>query len=457
MRFFCLFFAIFLFSTLHVFSDDNLLQNSGVKVRTFIDHKDDIYVGQLIKIWVEVTTPTWFVKAPQYPEITLDGAIVLIPEQLAVNFSTKNGGAGQRQRYAFIPQREGTYLFPPVKIDLTTSMDGKPSPTLSATTEPLRINVVLPPGTATIKPLVTTAKLTVKETYDRSLDNLRVGEALERSITLKGANTFGLALPPISFESIRGIRNYQAQPEFINNISRGQYSGSRIDRVTYVLEEEGKVEIPGITIQWWNPESKSIDKKILPSKSFAVLPNPKQIMINYAEDDILTEFTERIKNAWSSASSWIRKNISIITMVFLGTAVLWLVMKKYWVSLHTRISKFVAEWNKSERMYFYNLTSALRSDDTTRARIHFWKWLDRLTPTNKISTIENSISVSEDNTFKDLALCLESNRYSRTPDRDTPRKEDIFKQLRKFRKNLLRGLNNKQSAKNLAKLNPRSH
>ena len=86
-----------------------------IRVRPFTEPDGNVYQGQLTCLLVEVETDTWFTTAPRYPEIRVDGAVVLQPDAFGVNFTRREGGktwAGQRQRNVVFPQRPGTLELP---------------------------------------------------------------------------------------------------------------------------------------------------------------------------------------------------------------------------------------------------------------------------------------------------------------------------------------------------------
>ena len=65
-----------------------------VRVDAYAEPDGNIYLGQRVRLIVDIRTDTWFTRAPRYPELKLDRAIALMPEGFGVNFTERERGAG---------------------------------------------------------------------------------------------------------------------------------------------------------------------------------------------------------------------------------------------------------------------------------------------------------------------------------------------------------------------------
>ena len=83
-----------------------------------------------------------------------------------------------------------------------------------------------------------------------------------------------MALPPLAVTELPGMSVYPAQSGVEDKIGRGAFTGARVDRHTYVFERPGKVEIPGASVQWWNPEGRQLQQVEIESLTVEVMPNP---------------------------------------------------------------------------------------------------------------------------------------------------------------------------------------
>ncbi|MDA7949286.1 MAG: BatD family protein [Hyphomicrobiaceae bacterium] len=416
---------------------DEPVAGPDVTVRAYLEPDKEIYVGQLVRLWVEITTSTWFSKAPRYPEFQLNGAIALMPEQLGVNFTDPDGGStrtGQRQRYAIIPQREGTLEIPSLAITVSVSTEGKPSDPVTLQTKPLSMTAAMPPGAQGLEQVVTTRSLTVEETYDRDFSGLKVGDAITRTVTLVGEDTFALALPATKFPAVPGGRAYSAQPVLEDTVNRGQYRAKRTDAVTYVLEQDGSTKMPEIAVRWWNPESSKIEETILPAVEISVAANPDYRPAT-GLSDVPDSAAQRFKTAVAGALSWLRSNIVWLTLAVIFLYTLVLAIRRFGPPVTAKYKHWREQSLQSEAHYFRAFRHACRSGDTDAVFSSFWKWLDRLSPADRAASLEQITTTSGEAAFRDFASRVSSARYGAGTG-EQPSSSDILKQVNRLRRQM---------------------
>jgi hypothetical protein len=412
---------------------------SDIRIRAYLDPEGDIHVGQLTRLWVEVTTATQFTRAPRYPEFRLDGAIVLLPEQLGVNFSGTEGGetrVGQRQRYAIIPQRAGSLAIPSLTVTLGISVDGKPSEPVAVQTEPLDVTVVFPPGAEDLDQIVTLPELAVSEAYDRETEGLKVGDAVTRTVTLRGEGTFALALPQTKFENVEGARLYPAQPKLDDKVNRGQYRATRSDAATYVFEREGAFTLPEIAVGWFDPQSDAVKQTVLPEVSFTVAANPA---FQGTEGPVAgTDDPVQTAKRWAEiALAWLRNNIVALTLVAMAAYIAALAFRRFAPPLIARWRAYRERFLQSEHHAFRLFRRACRSRDTDRMINGFWQWLDRLTPDDRVASLEAMTRRADDPDFERFAREFAENRYA-GPGAGEAKSDIVYRQVARFRNNLLK-------------------
>lgn len=252
---------------------EELLAGGHVRVRVHTEPVGQVVRGQQTRLFVDILTDTWFTSAPRYPELRLEGAISLMPERLGTNFTESIDRvtfAAQRRSYVIFPQRTGRLEIPPLQIWLGVSRDGEASPPFAVTTPPVTLRVVAPAGAEEIQGLVTTPSLTVREVWEPPTGDLRVGDALRRTVRLSADRSLGMLLPELAFSAPRGIAVYPDQPRVLDHVNRGRYRGERVETVTYVLQRPGSYTLPPIEIHWWDPGSGRLMTETLEEHSFEV-------------------------------------------------------------------------------------------------------------------------------------------------------------------------------------------
>ena len=260
-------------------SAEELIASGHVRIRHRLEPTEPVYVGQPVRLWVEVMTKTWFLEAPRYPStIEVPKAIVIPPDSFGVNSTERIGGetyAVQGRSFTIFPQTTGEFAVPPVPVTLVVAQDDAArSPEIVLRTESLTIEARLPSGAEGHGLVLSTPRLTVSEQYSRSTDGLRVGDSFERRVTMTIDNSVAMLLPPMEFATSDGIAVYPARPEVTDTRNRGSMSGTRVDGATYVMEAEGVYVLPAITLHWWNLRTSQLEEEELSQVELTVEANP---------------------------------------------------------------------------------------------------------------------------------------------------------------------------------------
>lgn len=117
-------------------------------------------------------------------------------------------------------------------------------------------------------------KLTLTQTWDIPTD-LRAGETITRKIKLSAKGGFAKQLPSVKdFMQINNTKIYASKPKFTDNFEEAANNivGIREEEYSVVLQSDGTVTFPEITIPWWNIKSHKMETSTLPARTFNVQP-----------------------------------------------------------------------------------------------------------------------------------------------------------------------------------------
>jgi len=409
-----------------------------------------------VRLWVEILSSEGFSKAPSYPELLLSGAIVILPDPFGVNISPSVDGKtwiGQRQRYAIIPQREGKFVVPPIEVKVGATVNGEASNPTTLHTEPLELIAIFPPGMQNLTQILSTETVTISETYDRDTADLKVGDAITRVVTVRGENTFALALPVISFDQVQGTRVYPAQSVLNNQTNRGNYSGTRIDAGTYVLEQAGEVILPEIRVSWWNPKSQMAEEVVLPSNEFHVAKNPVfQTAVDLSLEKL--NWTERLKQGVTFATNWIWRNIVNISIAMASLYIILIIWRRYSLVMIERWKGWLRRRSMSEAHFFNEFRKACKSNNEIEIRHSFWRWVDRLEPDKNITPTLSQIGLRDTNMWATIYFKqLDQSHYGAGPAIKFDG-EKLYQAI-KMQRRLLRSRRLEKPQSGLLQLNPR--
>jgi len=169
-----------------------------------------------------------------------------------------------------------------------------------------------------------------------------------------------MAFAPIPVADVSGIAAYPKAPDVDDRHNRGLLTGTRVDSVTYVLEQTGEFEIPEVQLYWWDPRSEQLSTETIPALSLTVDANP----LLQSEQDATV----------APAQSARKYSKQLIALALTVIAVL--VASATFGSKYRRwLTARRAEKQHSEPVRFKNLLRACSSNDPARVYNEHYRWL----------------------------------------------------------------------------------
>jgi hypothetical protein len=425
------------------------IDEGQLHVRVGTEPAGEVVLGQQTRFFVDILTDSWFTQAPRYPELPLEGAIALMPEQLGSNFTERIDGvtfAAQRRSYVIFPQRAGVLEIPALTIRLGVAEDGEPSPPFRVRTRPLALRVVVPAAAQGVENLVTTPDLSVRDEWSKPAGPLRAGDAVKRSVTLRADDALGMLLPKLVFDAPEGIAVYADQPQIKDRVNRGEYRGERVESVTYVMQEAGEFTLPRIEFHWWNPSSQSLVTETLAARSFQVSRGDAAA----PPADLWTSIRKWLARAWPIAREHWLLGLVLTIGAFGGARLLPAFVR---TSLE-RMRAFEAQRQSSEAHLFRRLEQSLRGGSEDEVVARYWQWRDRLAEPLGRAHPRDLVQMAQASGFADAWARFERARYG--GDNGPQPARGVHGPLRAFRAALLARARPEPEPRTLGRLNPRA-
>ncbi len=180
------------------------------------------------------------------------------------------------RRYAVFPQRSGELVVPALGFQAALGgggwfdRSGGRGRMLRLRSEEKRIRVLPPEAGAT--PWLPARVLTVIETWDRSPQELRVGDSATRTVTITATGLTGAQLPPLPAPAVEGLRFYPDQPRIEDAQDAEGITGTRIESSAVIPSRAGDIEFPEIRVRWWDTGKQRFEEAVVPRRSIRVLP-----------------------------------------------------------------------------------------------------------------------------------------------------------------------------------------
>jgi len=250
----------------------------------FVAQRDGpVWVGEQLNLYLELWTDGFSFGDQQFVLPEVPGGYLLQGDSTTVKLSEdRDGTAWQGLRYTLMlfPQTAGRLEIPPFDVSFTARAGfGSEPASFRFRTEPLRVEARLPAGAEPSGLLVSTTAFTLEARWDRELPaegplQLQVGDALTLEVTRRADDLPAMVFAPLPTPAIEGLGVYPGTARVNDRVNRGELTGERTDRVTFICETDGTFLIPAWRFQWWDPDAQRLANKVIPELRLDVHANP---------------------------------------------------------------------------------------------------------------------------------------------------------------------------------------
>ncbi len=245
------------------------------KQNTDADNKEvpEFSVNEQVILYIEVATPRWFTRGTYIGSVEIPNVIAKQRNQLATNYTERRGDqtwSRQRWEITLYPQVSGEFVIPPIAIDVQVSASNGSKVSGRLYTSPVKFKASIPSGLLSEKSKWFTATdVSVAQEWTISNDELKVGDAIRRTITINAQDSLSVLLPDLlSNDSTASYQTY-SQPNRLNDQqARGDYQSSRVEENVYVIQQGGEFTLPEYKFHWWNSDTGQLETVVIEGKTF---------------------------------------------------------------------------------------------------------------------------------------------------------------------------------------------
>ena len=224
-----------------------------VVVRTTLKPDSGIVLGQPVHVLVDVLFPGEMERPPHVVMPDTPGAQILRYESQATTLTERIDGkdrVGQRFEFALYPRRGGKLVVPAPQV-VTFDRSGAEMGRLAGT--PVILEVSVPAGVDPSKPVVAARTFTLEQSWQPDPTGaFKAGDAIVRTIVRRAPDVPGMAMLDLDFAAPQGVRVYRDPPQTDDRVDRGDLTGQRTDKVTYVFERGGSFPLEAVVQPWWD-------------------------------------------------------------------------------------------------------------------------------------------------------------------------------------------------------------
>ncbi|WP_044212578.1 BatD family protein [Flammeovirga sp. OC4] len=357
-------------------------------------NKKEVMVGQPFKVKLSIYTTTWFTEGLNFEDFQLPNALMIkdgraIPNSLQIG---KFQYSGVEQTYWVFPFSAGENVFPSLELEVTTPDPGDfKGKKHTIHTKEKSIKVVPPPVGEDPKSWLVASSVRISDTWNKDLSQVKVGDVLKRTVRITAGNTLGPMIPVRTYDSLNWAGVYPEHPTNSNYNKDNYISGTQTQVITYLVQEAGEFEVPGITVRYYNPytkKSKDISSK---NRTITIEENPNLSMLQSLQDSLnkLNQVPEEVdttpKKTWRDyvPQHW--------EYILLGLVILWLLYKYRPI---TKIKKKLEDIRSTstykEKQAYNKLRSDIKKGNIEQSIQSFYQWINTL-PNQSVSNYRETL------------------------------------------------------------------
>ena len=239
------------------------------------------------------------------------------------------------------------------------------------------------------------AKLELEEQWLPDPPEFRVGEPVTRTLTVNAYGVFGNQIPELSFELPEKMKAYADQPSIETVKTQEGLKGTRVEKWAIIPGQAGKLELPEISVAWWDVRKDEIRTSVFPARIIEVFPATVDFPAAPVTQETAIEtkktavvVTQEPVLADQQVGFW--KALAIVFAILWGaTLLLWFFLKKN--NAATSIEKD-EEVKSNKKLALRSATKkvekALSSGEAETVQTALLKWADSVWSENPPQGIE---------------------------------------------------------------------
>lgn len=405
-------------------------------------NKETIYVQEQLLFTVRLYYTINGIRNPQFTELEMaDTVIQLIgsPNQYEKLIDGVRYGVYEK-RYVIFPQRSGPLEIPDILFRGEVT-DGSSNfvfrnlntRRVTAFIEGITIQVAERPEAARDNQFwLPVGNLTLEENWNIDLSNLKVGDSAIRTITMVADGLDGAVLPPFSPVEIQNLNLYPDPPDIQRTFVDGRIVGTRVESTTLVPVIAGSIEIPEVSIPWWNINTDQQERTVIAATFINVatiegeVPS-EQTVISTVNIEELLEAAPVIDQSMIDAQAeaqfievravWLNWLIALaFLIVMISIYSLLLAPNKHAIRafFDTQLANLIKKYSpeNNEWVAYRQLVIACRKQDLIRIRESLIQWSNHFLDTRTLLTMEDILEQTESIELHEHATQIQAALFS---------------------------------------------
>jgi hypothetical protein len=319
------------------------------------------------------------------------------------------------KQYAIFPQKSGVLTIPREAFVGSRGRGGLFSSRqrVNAVSEAHTINVSTFPAGSQGTNWIPAKQFTLQEAWAENPPIFRVGEPVNRILTMTAVGLAASLLPPLAELELANAKTYADPPESSEQASNVGIIASNRTTVGIVPIEEGQLTLPEISIPWWNTQTDRPETATIPEATYQVLPSLGGVSVAPSIPMPTAQPSTPIISEAAGPNPWM---YGTFVLGFLLLVAIW-----QWFRLRSRLNNLIAQSEPEETTFivpdegrvFKELSSACKAGDASNAHRNLLLWSKSRFP--QVSTIRELAQIFDHPTLLETFQALEHELYSQDP------------------------------------------
>jgi hypothetical protein len=173
----------------------------------------------------------------------------------------------REQTYAVVPRRAGKLTLPvPEIIGPLRQASGE----ARAPRAKPRVLEVRPPRAAPGEPWLPARRVTLEESWSSDPGALAAGQPVVRTLVVRAEGLTGNRLPSLRMSEQPGLSVHHEASRFASEYLEAGMAGRRVQRAVLIAQDEGEIELPALSLAWWDTIADEPRVATLPARRLRV-------------------------------------------------------------------------------------------------------------------------------------------------------------------------------------------
>ncbi|MFT7221023.1 MAG: hypothetical protein ACI8Z1_002644, partial [Candidatus Azotimanducaceae bacterium] len=281
------------------------------------------------------------------------------------------------KQYAIFPQKSGELLIPRERFVGTRGRGGMFSQRqrVTAMSESHTVNVKPVPAEFAGQYWIPAESLSIHESWAEAPPVFRVGEPVNRTLTIKAGGIPHTLLPVFQDVAIDGAKVYADPPDAQNRPAADGITALQQTTLGIVPTKSGSITLPEIRIPWWNTRSNREEIAVIPESTFEVMPAANQAFVAP-----IAMQTPQIQEGIDVTMTGVAKTWQWMSICL---ALLWILSTWQWIIARRKLRALqhqdapdlhIQNLSPDEQSAYAKLKSACRVNDSQAAHRLLFLW-----------------------------------------------------------------------------------